>query len=115
MAMDVLFAGLAVTDLPRAVDWYGRLFGRAADVVPNDNEVMWRVTDTGRLYVVGDAARAGRGLVAIAVPDLDEAVADLARRGIVGGPAEQVGDAGRKATVTDPDGNSIALLQVDGG
>ena len=71
--MDELFAGVAVADFPRAAEWYGRLFGRDADVVAHDREVMWQVTGTGWLYVVEDAARAGRGLVAIAVPDLDEA------------------------------------------
>ena len=112
--MELLFAGLAVTDFPRAVEWYVRLFDRDADVVAHDQEVMWRVAGTGWLYVVEDAARAGSGLVAIAVPDLDEAVSDLAARGINSGPVEPEGDAARKAVVTDPDGNSIAFIEIAG-
>lgn len=112
MAMELLFAGVAVGAFPDAVEWYGRLFGRAADVVVTDQEVMWRVAETGWLYVIEDPGRAGRSLVTISVSDLDEAVADLEARGISSGPIETVGDAGRKATVTDPEGNSIALIQV---
>ena len=88
---ELLFAGLAVTDFPRAVEWYRRLFGRDADVVAHDREVMWRVAGTGRLYVVEDSVRAGSGLVAVAVPDLDEAVSDLAARGIGSGLIEIAG------------------------
>jgi hypothetical protein len=69
MTMEVLFAGVRVRKLASAVEWYGRLFGRAADVVPNDDEVMWRVTDGAWLYVIRDAARAGNGLVTICVTE----------------------------------------------
>ena len=112
MRTELLFAGLAVADFPRALEWYARFSDREPDVVPHAREVMWQVAGTGWLYVVEDAARAGRGLVAIAVPDLDEAVSDLAARGINSGPVEPEGDAARKAVVTDPEGNSVAFIQV---
>ena len=41
------------------------------------------------LCVVEDAARAGRGLVAVEVPDLDDAVTDLGTRGIRCGTLER--------------------------
>jgi predicted enzyme related to lactoylglutathione lyase len=110
--MQVLFAGVAVARFAPAADWYARFFGRPPDVVAHETEVMWRVTDAGWLYVVEDAARSGRGLVAIAVTDLDQALAELAARGIDGGPVTPEGDAGRKSVATDPDGNSVALIQV---
>ncbi|MEV1288945.1 VOC family protein [Micromonospora sp. NPDC049679] len=110
--MELLFAQVAVGAFADAVEWYGRLFGRAADVVVNDHEVMWRVADTGWLYVIEDDSRAGNGLVTISVSDLDEVVTDLEARGISSGRIETIGDAGRKAIVTDPDGNSIALIQI---
>ncbi|MEV7802696.1 VOC family protein [Microbispora sp. NPDC088329] len=112
MTMETLFAAVAVEAFPGAVEWYARLFGRAADVVVADNEVMWRVADTAWLYVIEDAGRAGRSLVTISVSDLDQAVAELDARGIRSGDIETVGDAGRKATVTDPEGNAIALIQI---
>ena len=83
MSMEVLFAGVRVRELAPAVDWYARLFGRAADIVPNENEVMWRVADGGWLYVIEDADRAGHSLVTIAVTSLDQTATDMAARGIV--------------------------------
>ena len=71
MTMEVLFAGVRVRNLAAAIDWYGRLFDRPADVVPNQQEAMWRVADGGWLCVVEDAEPAGKCLVTIAVDDLD--------------------------------------------
>ena len=110
--VEVLFAAVTVADLDRAVAWYARLFGRPADIVPNDNEVMWRLADTAWLYVVRDEKRAGHALVTLCVADLDQAVADIAARGITGRPAEIIGDAGRKATFTDAEGNTVSLIEV---
>ena len=111
--MDVLFAGLRVRDLAAAVDWYSRLFGRPADIVPNDDEVMWRVADGGWLYVVRDAARAGNGLVTLCVTNLDAALGELAHRDIIMSSVQPIGDAGRKARGQDPDGNSVDLIEVN--
>src|SRR3954451_2210339 len=110
--MDVLFAGLLVSRFQDALDWYTRFFDRAPDVVAHDREVMWRVTEGGWLNVLEDAERAGRGVVSIAVPDLDVAVRELAARGIGTDGIEPIGDAGRKARAFDPDGNEVALIQV---
>jgi glyoxylase I family protein len=110
--IDALFAAVAVTDLDAAVAWYGRLFGRPPDVLVHEHEVMWRVADGGWLYVLVDAERAGHGLVTLAVSDLDGAVAALATRGVTAGPVEDVGDAGRKAQLVDPCGNSVSLIHV---
>jgi predicted enzyme related to lactoylglutathione lyase len=110
--MEVLFAGVPVADLQAAVSWYERLFGRAADVVPNETEVMWCVAGNGWIYVTEDTERAGRALVTVSVSNLDEFAADLADRGISAGPIEAVGDAGRKAAAVDPDGNVISWIEV---
>lgn len=112
MDTGVLFAGVAVADYARAVDWYERLFGRPADVVAHDHESMWRAADGGWVYVVRDEARAGRALVAMAVGDLDAALSELAGRDIRPTSVEPVGESGRKASVTDAEGNVVALLEV---
>lgn len=112
MSMEVLFAGVRVRELRAAADWYSRLFGREADIVPNEDEVMWRVADGGWLYVLRDPPRAGNSLVTICVTDLETAVAELADRNIRLGAIAPVGDAGRKARGQDPDGNSVDLIQV---
>jgi predicted enzyme related to lactoylglutathione lyase len=112
---DVLFAGMPVSDFAAALDWYTRLFGRAPDIPVHDTEVMWQVAAGGWLYVVADPARCGGGLVSIAVTDLDTALADLAARGVdPDAPVERMGDAGRKATFHDPEGNRVSLLEVAG-
>ena len=112
MTMEVLFAGVRVRNLQTAVDWFGRLFDRPPDIVPNEQEAMWRVAEGGWLYLLEDAERAGRSLVTISVDDLDAVVAELASRELVVGPIEPVGDAGRKAKTQDPDGNCVDLIQV---
>ncbi len=113
--MEVLFASVPVTDLPGAIGWYVQLFGRPADIVPNENEVMWHVAGNGWLYVMEDPERAGHTVVTISVSNLDQFVADLADRGIGSGPIEVLGSAGRKANVVDADGNVISWIQVASG
>ena len=65
VTMEVLFASVSVADLTRALNWYEQLFGRAADIVPNDSEVMWCVAGSGWLNVIEDTDRAGKTVVAI--------------------------------------------------
>jgi hypothetical protein len=112
MDFEVAFSGVPVTELAPAQDFFERLLGGPPDIVVNEDEVMWRVTDAAWLYVVVDPQRAGRALVALSVPDLDAALADLAARGIEPSRVEQVGASERKATVVDADGNSVALIEV---
>ncbi|WP_327141531.1 VOC family protein [Nocardia sp. NBC_01327] len=118
MDIKFLFSGVAVTDFASSVDWYTRLFGRAADVLVTPGvEVMWQLTDTALVYVVVDPDHAGRALVNIAVSDLDAEVAEIASRGIDPGPLFRVGPegaGGRKAPFTDPDGNSVFVIEIAG-
>ena len=112
MDAQVLFAGIPVSDFKAAQAWYERFFARPADVIANSNEVMWQVTNHGWLYIVGDADHAGNSTVAIAVSDIEKATAALELRGVTTGPVEHQGNAGRKSVVRDPDGNSIAIIEV---
>ena len=112
MEIDVVFTGVAVTRLDAAAAWYGRLFGRPADIIVNPGEIMWRLSDSAWLYLVRDSGRAGRGLAALCVPDLGKALAEVAGRGIERPPVKPEGDAALKASFTDPDGNTVHLIQV---
>jgi glyoxylase I family protein len=113
MDAQVLFVGVAITNLDAVRPWYEQLFGRPADIIPNENEVMWRATaDAGWLYLVVDEQRAGRALVALSVSHLDAELAALRSRGIEAEVVEQVGGGGRKATLYDPDANTVALIEV---
>jgi predicted enzyme related to lactoylglutathione lyase len=115
MDVDVLFACVPVRDFEAARSWYERLFGRPPDVVAHEEEVMWQVTRAGWLCLVRDRDRAGNCTVAVAVRAIEEAVSELDARGVATGRIERQGDAGRKAVVLDPDGNSISIVEVAGG
>ena len=112
MQIDVLFSGVPVADLERSTAWYEQLLGRPADIVVNDNEMMWKIAEHAWMYVVVDSERAGRALVAMAVPDLDNVTEAIAARGLDVTSIEILPGAGRKAYFVDPDGNSIAIIEV---
>jgi hypothetical protein len=56
--VDILFAGVPIADIEAATSWYGRLLGRAADVVVTSDEIMWRFGDAAWLYT---SSRTGSG------------------------------------------------------
>jgi hypothetical protein len=47
--------------------------------------------------------------VTISVPDLGKTVAKI---GVISGPVEIIADSGRKASVTDADGNTVSFIEV---
>ena len=106
--MTYVFAGLAVTDFAAAEAWYTRLFGPPTRY-PEPNEAVWHVSQSGLVYVVADTQRAGQGLLALAVDDLDGLLADLRTRGLATDSAER-----GAVLLRDPDGNSIKLFQDPG-
>ena len=107
-----VFAGIHVSDLAEAVAWYERLAGRAPDLVPNEREAAWRMSDSGWLCLIADRQRAGAAQHTILVDDLDAAVAGIEARGIAAGPVEQVAPGTRRVRLSDPDGNSVAIAQA---
>ncbi len=112
MKAEYVFAGLIVSDRDEAVSWYSRLLGREPDMYPNDAEAAWQLTGSASLYVLADQARAGQGVIALIVSDLEAELAALAQRGAATGPVKAIGTAGRKSVITDPDGNTIQLVQL---
>jgi predicted enzyme related to lactoylglutathione lyase len=72
---------------------------------------MWRVAEAGWLYVIAEPAR-GQTLVDLCVAGLDGALEELGHRGVAVASTETVPGAGRKAWLVDPDGNSVAILEV---
>ena len=114
MDVEVAFTGVPVSELATGQDFFERLIGRAPDIIVNADEVMWRLADAAWLYVVVDPERAGHALAALSVGDLDATLAELDGRGIRPDSVEEVGDSARKATVLDPDGNSVAIIEVAG-
>jgi len=109
-----VFAGIGVADYSALREWYERFMGRPADLVPNDIEVCWQLTDSAWIYVKEDAERAGNAFITILVDDLDARLAELERNGIASGPVDTNADGVRTAVVTDPEGNTIQLGETPG-
>jgi catechol 2,3-dioxygenase-like lactoylglutathione lyase family enzyme len=104
-----LFAGVAVSDYARAVDWYERLLGAAPSFLPNDTEAVWEVVEHGYLYIEVRPASAGSAVQTIFVEDFDARLAALAERGIEPAAVETYVNGVRKAVFHDPDGNEIGI------
>jgi hypothetical protein len=97
MAITYVFAGIATRNHAAALPWYERLFGHPRYTLPQDEEAAWQLTDTGWIYLVGDADRATKALLTQLVDNLDEQVAALAERGLAPDERETLSNAGRKA------------------
>ena len=114
MDVEVAFIGVPVSELATGRAFFERLLGRPPDVVVNADEVMWRLADrpgsTSSSIRRGPGTPWRRSRSAISTPPWPSS----SGRGVSAASVEQVGDAARKATVHDPDGNSIALIEVAG-
>jgi hypothetical protein len=112
MQVSYVFAGLVVASRDRAAAWYERLLGRPPTFLPNDTEAVWQLADTASVYLLADADRAGGGIVALVVNDLDATLAEIAGRGIEDWTVQDIPRAGRKAILRDPDGNEVSFLEI---
>jgi len=97
-----VFAGIPVTDYGAAIEWYEQLLRRPPDMIPKDGEAVWHLREGASIYVVVDAARAGRALVTFAV----DSVASL--------PSEPGPGGMPTAVLSDPDGNQVKLFEDPG-
>jgi hypothetical protein len=104
-----LFAGIPVTDYATALPWYERFFGRQPSFFPNDIEAVWEMAANRYIYIVQKPERAGNALVLSFVDDLDDRVAEIARRGIEPGQRDTYEGGVTKVTYRDADGNEISL------
>jgi predicted enzyme related to lactoylglutathione lyase len=109
MTITEIFSGIPVADFEAAAVWYERFAGRPADLVPSATEVAWQLEGSSWIYVVTDPERAGNALLTLLVDDLDAFLAELAARGVVTGPVDEVVPGVRRTVIADPEGNQIAL------
>jgi predicted enzyme related to lactoylglutathione lyase len=107
-----VFSSIPVAERDTAMEWYERFAGRQADLIPNDSEAAWQLTDSSWLYILAEPARAGSSLHTLLVDDLDAFVMGRTDRGIAFGPIETIGNGARFVTVTDPDGNRLKVAQT---
>jgi len=111
MTIEHVLAVVPVADFDAAHAWYERLFGRPADNLPMEGQLVeWRVTETGWVQLTSDADRAGSALLNFAVDDLDRHLADLSRRGLASGAIETVNKGVQLSAIRDPDGNTITFI-----
>ena len=108
MDMD-LFAGVAVSDLERAVRWFDLFFGEVETFEPNEREKVWTVAEHRHVYVVLRPDHAGHAEVTLFTGDFDGFVAAVAQRGIDPATQETYDNGVRKAIYRDPDGNEIGV------
>lgn len=109
-----LFAGIPVSDYPRALAWYEKLLGAPPSFFPHDTEAVWELAEGRLVYVVQRPEHAGHAMHTIIVDDLDALVADAAGRGLAPASQETYGDGVRKTTYADPEGNEIGFGQIPG-
>ena len=106
-----LYAGVPVSDLGAALDWYTRLFGREPDFRAGD-EILWETDDHATIFIEPDPAHAGAGRITLSVTALDPLLERLAAAGIGHEQVETYSNGVRHAKVPDPDGNAIAFAEL---
>lgn len=107
-----LFAGVAVTDFGRAVDWYERLLGGPRTFEAHETEYVWTLSEQRSIYVELLPERAGHAMVTAFFADpraLDRFVESAAARGLHAETKETYGNGVRKVIYRDPDGNEIGF------
>jgi len=104
-----LFAGIAVSDFDRGVDWFERLVGGPASFEAHETERIWTLAEHRMVYVVLEPEHAGHSLVTWFPDDYDEFVAAAETRGITPNTVETYDNGVRKAIYRDPDGNEIGI------
>ena len=110
-----LFAGIAVSDFARAVDWVERFLGEPAAFEAHETERIWTLAEHRMVYVVLQPEHAGHSLVTWFPDDFDGFLASAASRGITPDTLETYDNGVRKATFHDPDGNELCIGGVPAG
>jgi predicted enzyme related to lactoylglutathione lyase len=108
MAFTRVLAQAIVTDLERALDWYGTLFGRQPDARPMPGLVEWHLGDSYGVQVWSESDRAGNSSMVLDESDFDALIVRLDEAGLKHDPPQDV-TASRILVLLDPDGNRIVV------
>jgi predicted enzyme related to lactoylglutathione lyase len=112
MPMNRVLAGVAVNDVAAVLPWYEQLLGRPADARPMEILADYDFDSAGALQLVADPERAGQSILTLAFDDLESELSAMRGRGLNAGPVDDTtSDKVLIATVSDPDGNTITLVQ----
>jgi catechol 2,3-dioxygenase-like lactoylglutathione lyase family enzyme len=102
-----LFAGIAVSDYERALEWYERLLGSPPTFQPHGTESVWTLREHGHINVLLSPDHAGHSQVTLFLGDLDGFVDAAGSRGIHPESRETYDNGVRKVIFRDPDGNEF--------
>ena len=106
-----VIAVLPVKDQDIAVEWYKKLLGRDADIVPVEGVAEWQLAENAWIQVTTDLERAGSATVIIGVNDIDSQCTYCAAANILHGEVIEYPEIIKMIEVIDPDGNKIAFVQ----
>lgn len=109
MAVRNAFAGVAVRNASASAEWYEQLIGHRGST-PMPGLWEWTLPNGGVLQVFEDAERAGSSSVTFSVTDLDDHVAQLAKRDVRIGERTSSHDVST-VRLEDPDGNQVVLAE----
>jgi predicted enzyme related to lactoylglutathione lyase len=122
MQMKLELIPLAVADVDRAIAFYADKLGftKDVDVQPGEGVRVVQLTPEGSGCSVGfgtglDAYAGEPGSVRgvhLVVEDIDQARAELVRRGVEVGEIHDFGGGVRGASFADPDGNTFELQEM---
>lgn len=112
------FVMFLVSDLSRATAFFRDALGLPEAI--RSEEFEWTEFDCGNVTLAlrGNSlspGETGGGRIALAVPDIDEAWAELAGYGLVSGNAIRDDGCCRSFEVRDPDGNVVIIHQRTDG
>lgn len=106
-----VIAVVPVKDQDKAIEWYKKLLGRNADIVPMDGVAEWQLAENAWLQVTMDPERAGSTTVIIGVNDIDEQHSACAEANVALGEVIEYPGIIKMADAIDPDGNKITFVQ----
>lgn len=104
-------AVVPVNDQETAVEWYKKLLGRDADLVPVEGVAEWQLAEHAWLQVTADPERAGSTTVVIGVNDIDAQCRACVSANVSYGEVVEYPEVVRMMEVTDPDGNKVTFVQ----
>jgi len=109
--LESLIAVVPVMDQATAVNWYKKLLGRDADVVPIDGVAEWQLAEKAWLQVTADPDNVGNTTVIINVSDLDAQCTACAEADVSLGEVVEYAGIVKMVDAIDPDGNKITFVQ----
>ena len=109
--LESVIAVVPVTDQVTAVNWYKKLLGRDADVVPVEGVAEWQLAEKVWLQVTTDPDNVGNTTVIISVSDIDAQRTACAEANVSLGEVVKYPGVVKMVDAIDPDGNKITFVQ----